>query len=152
MVKLFVGGFPLEMTELELVKMIGPHGDVETIKIVRDKKTRVCKGYAFLEMKDRTGAENAVIALDGTQIADRVLSVKINDDFVKKTPPPRKSFGGGYGNNNRGGNSGPRSYGSGNNYDRNSNNSGGGNYRSNNNNSEGSGTQGDRPRRPRKTM
>jgi RNA recognition motif-containing protein len=80
MVKLFVGGFPLEMTELELVKMIGPHGDVETIKIVRDKKTRICKGYAFLEMKDRTGAENAVIALDGTPIADRVLSVKINDD------------------------------------------------------------------------
>jgi len=145
MVKLFVGGFPLEMTELELVKMIGPHGDVETIKIVRDKKTRICKGYAFLEMKDRTGAENAVIALDGTEIGDRVLSVKINDDFVKKTPPPRKSFG--YGNNNnRNNNSGnrnnsnvPRSYNS------------QGNYRSNTNSNEQS-PSGDRPRRPRKTM
>jgi RNA recognition motif-containing protein len=138
MVKLFVGGFPLEMTELELVKMIGPHGDVETIKIVRDKKTRICKGYAFLEMKDRTGAENAVIALDGTPIADRVLSVKINDDFVKKTPPPRKSFG--YGNNNNRSNGGrsndTRSYGS------------QSNYRSNNEQSPA----GDRPRRPRKTL
>jgi RNA recognition motif-containing protein len=139
MVKLFVGGFPLEMTELELVKMIGPHGDVETIKIVRDKKTRICKGYAFLEMKDRIGAENAVIALDGTPIADRVLSVKINDDFVKKTPPPRKSFG--YGNNNnRSSNSTPRSYNS---------NSNSGNYRSNNSNEQS--PAGDRPRRPRKT-
>lgn len=147
MVKLFVGGFPLEMTELELVKMIGPHGDVETIKIVRDKKTRVCKGYAFLEMKDRTGAENAVIALDGTPIADRVLSVKINDDFVKKTPPPRKSFGGGYGNNNRGANSGPRSYGSGS-YGGGNNS---GNYRSNNSN-DASGAPSERPRRPRKTL
>lgn len=138
MVKLFVGGFPLEMTELELVKMIGPHGDVETIKIVRDKKTRICKGYAFLEMKDRAGAENAVIALDGTPIADRVLSVKINDDFVKKTPPPRKSFG--YGNNNNRGSGGrpnnTRSYNS------------QSNYRSNNDQSPG----GDRPKRPRKTM
>ncbi|QEM03993.1 RNA-binding protein [Mucilaginibacter rubeus] len=138
MVKLFVGGFPLEMTELELVKMIGPHGDVETIKIVRDKKTRICKGYAFLEMKDRTGAENAVIALDGTPIADRILSVKINDDFVKKTPPPRKSFG--YGNNNS------RSGGDRTNNTRSYN--GQSNYRSNNNQSPG----GDRPRRPRKTM
>lgn len=140
MVKLFVGGFPLEMTELELVKMIGPHGDVETIKIVRDKKTRICKGYAFLEMKDRTGAENAVIALDGTQIADRVLSVKINDDFVKKSPPPRKSFGYGNNNNRSSGNrdSNPRNY--------NSSNQGG--YRSNNEQSPA----GDRPRRPRKTM
>ncbi|AYL95678.1 RNA recognition motif domain-containing protein [Mucilaginibacter celer] len=155
MVKLFVGGFPLEMTELEIVKMIGPHGDVETIKIVRDKKTRICKGYAFLEMKDRTGAENAVIALDGMQMADRVLSVKINDDFVKKTPPPRKSFGGGYGNTNRGNSSGPRSYGnnSGGGYDRGSSNGGG--YRSSNNNNNGGGASGapsDRPRRPRKTM
>lgn len=152
MVKLFVGGFPLEMTELEIVKMIGPHGDVETIKIVRDKKTRVCKGYAFLEMKDRTGAENAAIALDGMQIGDRVLSVKINDDFVKKAPPPRKSFGGGYGNNNRGTNSGPRSYGTGS-YDRNKS---GTNYRANNNNNNGnrdsSGVPSERPRRPRKTM
>ena len=135
MVKLFVGGFPLEMTELEIVKMIGPHGDVETIKIVRDKKTRICKGYAFLEMKDRTGAENAVIALDGTPIADRILSVKINDDFVKKTPPPRKSFG--YGNNNNRNSSNTRSY----------NNSG--NYRSNNNEQS---SAGERPRRPRKTL
>ena len=151
MVKLFVGGFTLEMTELELVKMIGPHGDVETIKIVRDKKTRVCKGYAFLEMKDRIGAENAAIALDGTQIADRVLSVKINDDFVKKTPPPRKSFGGGYGNN-RGNSSGSRNYGN-SSYDRSSNNGGGeGNYRSNNNSNGSTGTPGERPRRPRKTL
>jgi len=138
MVKLFVGGFPLEMTELELVKMIGPHGDVETIKIVRDKKTRICKGYAFLEMKDRIGAENAVIALDGTPIADRILSVKINDDFVKKSPPPRKSFG--YGNNNRN-NSGNRPN------DTRSYNSQS-NYRSNDEQSPA----GDRPRRPRKTM
>lgn len=126
------------MTELELVKMIGPHGDVETIKIVRDKKTRICKGYAFLEMKDRTGAENAVIALDGTPIADRVLSVKINDDFVKKTPPPRKSFG--YGNNNN------RSGGDRTNNTRSYNSQS--NYRGNNDQSTG----GDRPRRPRKTM
>jgi hypothetical protein len=90
-------------------------------------------------MKDRIGAENAVIALDGTPIADRVLSVKINDDFVKKTPPPRKSFG--YGNNNNRNNSGSRPN------DTRSYNSQS-NYRSNNEQSPA----GDRPRRPRKTM
>ena len=47
MVKLFVGGFPLDITELELVQLFNLHGDVATIKIVRDKKTRMCKGYAF---------------------------------------------------------------------------------------------------------
>jgi len=40
MTKLFVGGFPLDMTELELVQLVSPHGTVNTIKIVRDKKNR----------------------------------------------------------------------------------------------------------------
>jgi RNA recognition motif-containing protein len=80
MIKLFVGGFPLDVTELQLVMLISPHGDVSTIKIVRDKKTGICKGYAFLEMADKDGAERAVEALDGTSIGDRMLSVKINED------------------------------------------------------------------------
>jgi RNA recognition motif-containing protein len=102
MVKLFVGGFPLDMTELDLVKIINLHGEVSTIKIVRDKKTRICKGYAFLEMKDREGAENAVIALDGTPMGDRTLNVKINEENAVKPPPPKRSFGGYNSNNNRG--------------------------------------------------
>ena len=101
MVKLFVGGFPLDMTELDLVKIINLHGEVSTIKIVRDKKTRICKGYAFLEMKDREGAENAVIALDGTPMGDRTLNVKINEENAVKPPPPKRSFGGYSSNTNR---------------------------------------------------
>ncbi|WP_295716318.1 RNA-binding protein [Mucilaginibacter sp.] len=93
MIKLFVGGFPLDMTELDLVKMINLHGEVSTIKIVRDKKTRICKGYAFLEMKDRAGAENAVNALDGTPIGDRTLNVKINEETAIRPAPPKKAFG-----------------------------------------------------------
>jgi RNA recognition motif-containing protein len=103
MVKLFVGGFPLDMTELDLVKIINLHGEVSTIKIVRDKKTRICKGYAFLEMKDREGAENAVIALDGTPMGDRTLNVKINEENAVKPPPPKRNFGGYNSTNNRSG-------------------------------------------------
>ncbi len=44
LVKLYIGGFPLEMTELELVQTVSPYGEVSTIKIVRDKVTRKCKG------------------------------------------------------------------------------------------------------------
>jgi RNA recognition motif-containing protein len=84
MIKLFVGGFPMDITELELVMLFGLHGDVSTIKIVRDKKTGNCKGYAFLEMKDQEGADRAVEALDGSSIGVRVLSVKITEE--KQTP------------------------------------------------------------------
>ena len=89
MIKLFVGGFPLDITEMELVMLISPYGDVSTIKIVRDKKTGNCKGYAFVEMADKDGAERAVEALDGSSIGDRMLSVKIT---VEKPTPVKKTF------------------------------------------------------------
>jgi RNA recognition motif-containing protein len=76
MTKLFVGGFPLEITEMELAQLISPHGEVITIKIVRDKATRRCKGYSFIEMINQLAAENAIAALDGTPFGDRELSVR----------------------------------------------------------------------------
>ncbi|CAN5425248.1 hypothetical protein BH09BAC6_BH09BAC6_12750 [soil metagenome] len=87
MTKLFVGGFPLDITELDLVQRISLYGTVSTIKIVRDKKTRVCKGYAFLEMTDMEGAQNAIEALDGTTIGGRVLSLAIREDDPAPAPP-----------------------------------------------------------------
>lgn len=42
MVKLFVGGFPLEIRELELAMLFGPHGDISTIKLFAIRK----RGFA----------------------------------------------------------------------------------------------------------
>ncbi|WP_370632385.1 hypothetical protein [Mucilaginibacter sp. UR6-1] len=49
MYKLFVGGFPL----------------------VRDKQTRKCKGYAFVEMLTEKAAAHVAAALDGTIMEGR---------------------------------------------------------------------------------
>ena len=93
MVKLFVSGFPLNMDELELARLFVPHGDLKTIKLVRDKKTRICKGYGFIEMGDRQSAENAVAALHGQEMGDRFLTVNIKEEeeeSVKEAPVFRK--------------------------------------------------------------
>jgi RNA recognition motif-containing protein len=91
MVKIFIGGFPLEMTELELVTLFSAYGDVSTIKIVRDRKTRICKGYAFMEMTTEEGARNAIAGLDGHAIGQRELTVRFAEE--KAAPKPRTSFG-----------------------------------------------------------
>ena len=88
MVKIFVSGFSLDITEMELVQMFDPYCRVVTIKIVRDKKTRICKGYAFLEVATEEDAENAVNELDGSPTGDRFLTVKITrEEPAKKAPP-----------------------------------------------------------------
>ena len=90
MIKLFVSGFPLDITEIELAKLIAPHGDIATLKIVRDKKTRICKGYAFVEMETQEGAEQACVALNGTPMLDRELTVKISEEKPVITAQPKR--------------------------------------------------------------
>lgn len=88
MVNLFVGGFPLDIQEIELAKLFCRYGDVNTIKIVRNRATKVCKGYGFIEMKNDADAQMAIEALDGMEMGDRQLSVRIAD--VKPAKPAFK--------------------------------------------------------------
>lgn len=87
MIKLFIGGFPLDMNELSIVQQVALYANVSTIKIVRDKKTKICKGYAFIEVTDRESAENAVENLDGTMFHGRELKVSIVDENAPKAKP-----------------------------------------------------------------
>jgi RNA recognition motif-containing protein len=88
MVKIFIGGFPLNMDEMGLAQLVSPHGEISIMKIVRDKVTRKCKGYAFLEMKDEDAAVSVMAALDGQPMGDRVLSVKLAP-AQEAAPAPR---------------------------------------------------------------
>jgi RNA recognition motif-containing protein len=85
MVTLFVGGFPLDMDEMDLVKIFMPFGQVSTVKIVRDKKTRICKGYAFLEVSDHDAAIDMINNLDKTPFGNRTLAVSIREENASPT-------------------------------------------------------------------
>lgn len=88
-IKLFIGGFPLDMDEMGLAQLIAPHGTIEVMKIVRDKKTRIAKGYAFVEMASEDDAVSVMAALDGEAIGDRQFSVKLTE---VETPKPAPSY------------------------------------------------------------
>ena len=68
LIKLFVVGFPLEIDELELAKLFAPNGDISTIRSFVIRKRVSEKGYAFMEMNDRKGAEAAAESLDGADM------------------------------------------------------------------------------------
>ena len=87
MIKLFVGGFPLNYSELEIVQLLSPFGTVSTIKIVKDKVTKKCKGYAFVEVTDIAGADRMIAELNGFVIGDRVLKINKVDE-----EPPKPAY------------------------------------------------------------
>jgi RNA recognition motif-containing protein len=90
MTKIFLGGFPLDSTELELVQLVSPYAEVSTIKIVRDKISKKCKGYAFIEITNEEGADRVMDALDGSTLKGKPLTVnKVLDEPVKRIKRPR---------------------------------------------------------------
>lgn len=88
MIKIFVGGLKPEVSELDLVMFISLHAQVQTIKIVRDKVTKKCKGYAFLEMASLADAEKAVSMLDGETYRGQTLTIKISEEAPAKAAKP----------------------------------------------------------------
>lgn len=92
MIKLFIGGFPLDMDELQLVQLVAPYADVVTIKLVRDRATKKCKGYGFIEVPDETHALNVISELNGRQLGDRELTLNFVPEApsVKSVPVYRK--------------------------------------------------------------
>lgn len=80
MVKIFVGGLRPDVSELDLVMFISLRAQVNTIKVVRDKVTKRCKGYAFLEMTNQVEAQKAVSLLDGETYQGQVINIKISEE------------------------------------------------------------------------
>jgi RNA recognition motif-containing protein len=85
-VKLFISGFPLNYQEIELAQLIAIYGEISTIKIVRDRRTGKCKGYAFVEMADLPSAENVIAALNGIIIMARELTLKFAEQPLVPAP------------------------------------------------------------------
>jgi RNA recognition motif-containing protein len=77
MAKLFVVGFPKDISEVALLEMFSIYGTVNTITIVTDQGTGVSKGYGFVTMTDQAGADRAIGALDGKEFDDRKMSGRI---------------------------------------------------------------------------
>ncbi|TFF33961.1 RNA recognition motif domain-containing protein [Mucilaginibacter psychrotolerans] len=76
MTKLFIVGIPRDMEEIELVELFSIHGLVNIVTIVSDQTTGESKGYGFITMEDKAGAERAIAAFDQAEIDGRVVSVR----------------------------------------------------------------------------
>lgn len=90
MVKIFIGGLPDNIQEMDLAIFVSLHGRVETIKVVRDRATGKCKGYAFLEIFTLADAKNIVATLNGESFKGNTITVKISEEEnTAKSPKPK---------------------------------------------------------------
>jgi RNA recognition motif-containing protein len=72
---IYVGNINYSLGEAEIQKIFEVLGEVESVKIIRDKRTGRSKGFAFIEMPNKKEAMEAIKTLDGKEVAGRNLRV-----------------------------------------------------------------------------
>lgn len=76
--KLYVGGLPYSVTDEQLSELFEPHGTVESAKVITDRYTDRSRGFGFVEMSTQAEAEQAIQALNGSELGGRNLTVNVS--------------------------------------------------------------------------
>lgn len=74
-VEIYVGNLSYEMSNSDLRKEFQKFGIVNSARIITQRNSRKSKGYGFVEMKHRSEAEEAIIALNNKEIKGRKIHV-----------------------------------------------------------------------------
>jgi cold-inducible RNA-binding protein len=103
MTNIFVGNLSFSTTQDDLQAAFAAYGSVERVNIVTDRDTGQARGFAFVEMTDRSAAEKAISNLNGKDLNGRALN-------VNEARPKTQGSGGGGGGGRGGGGGGRNRY------------------------------------------
>lgn len=98
--KLYVGNLSFSTTEEEITELFSQVGTVQSTRLMTDRDTGQSRGFAFVELSNRSEGEAAIQKFNGFEFNGRTL--KTNE----AKPQENRGGGGGGGfrrDNNRGG-------------------------------------------------
>lgn len=88
MTNIFIANLDWEITSEDLFATFSSFGKVHLAHVVYDSKTRKSKGFGYVEMENVEEALNAIDALNGLEINERKIDVKVASP--KSNRPPKK--------------------------------------------------------------
>ncbi|OGI08009.1 MAG: hypothetical protein A3I68_00515 [Candidatus Melainabacteria bacterium RIFCSPLOWO2_02_FULL_35_15] len=100
--KLFVGNLPFGVSDFELEDLFKGYGEVTSAKVIVDRRTGRSRGYGFVEMGTENLAQQAIEALNGTELKGRPINVSLAREQTEGGGRDRGGFSGGYGDDSGG--------------------------------------------------
>lgn len=73
--RLYVGNISFKATEDNLRDLFSKAGEVVSVKLITDAATGRLRGFGFVEMAEKEGAQKAVSMLNGSAFMDRNIVV-----------------------------------------------------------------------------
>ncbi|MGD1902429.1 MAG: RNA recognition motif domain-containing protein [Geitlerinemataceae cyanobacterium] len=93
--RLYVGNLPKEIEQEELQELFKDSGVELSIKIVTDRKTGKCRGFAFVTVEADEDADKIIAEYDGKALGDTSIKVEKAQPRKKEdAPAPVRSNGG----------------------------------------------------------
>ena|ERR1051325_4866484 len=93
--KLYVGNLSYNATEIGLQDLFAQHGPVTEVNLMMDRMSGRPRGFAFVTMATKEGADAATQALNGKEFEGRALTV--NEARPREDRPAGGGFGRGRG-------------------------------------------------------
>ena len=81
---IYLGNLSFNTTEDTLKSLFTEFGDVESIKVIKDRSFGTSKGFGFIEMPSNSEADQAIKALNGRRIDGKNIKVKPADSGGKR--------------------------------------------------------------------
>lgn len=104
---IYVGNLPKSASEDAIRELFAAHGQVDSVKLIKDNFSGELRGFGFVEMAASAEGQAAIAALNGYMMDGRALTVN------EARPKPDRPGGGGGGHRGGGGGGGFRGGGGG---------------------------------------
>ena len=81
---IYIGNIPFNVEESELEDLFTEFGEVASVKILTDRFSGRSRGFGFIEMPDNSEADQAIKALNRSQLKGNVIKVNQSENKKKK--------------------------------------------------------------------
>ncbi|MCL2761310.1 MAG: RNA-binding protein [Desulfuromonadales bacterium] len=82
--ELYIGSLPYEATEDDLRRFFSVAGSVQSVHLITDSVSGKSKGCGYVKMTTESEAKDAIEALDGALMMNRLISVSIARQIKKQ--------------------------------------------------------------------
>ena len=72
---MYVGNLAFSVSEEDLKEAFSPFGEIESIKVIKDKYSGQSSGFGFVEMPSNAEADKAIKTLNGSEMKGRAIKV-----------------------------------------------------------------------------
>lgn len=86
---IYIGNLSFRTTEEALKSLFAEFGEIESVKVIKDRFTGRPKGFGFVEMPSNSEADQAIKALNGNRFDGNNIKVRPADPGGKKRKKKR---------------------------------------------------------------